>query len=83
MRMSSLRFRALSSLFVTFTMLSLHAHAQQQSGTQSFQFMNHELPVDQRVNDLIGRMTLEEKVADARSRPRYPAPWRPQIRLVE
>ena len=44
MRMSYLRFRALSSLFVALTMLPLHAHAQQQTGTQSFQFMNPALP---------------------------------------
>ncbi len=66
MRMSYLRFRALSSLFLAFTTLALHAHAQQQSSTQSFQFMNPALPVDQRVNDLIGRMTLEEKVSQMR-----------------
>ncbi len=66
MRMSYLRFRALSSLFLAFTTLALHAHAQRQSSTQSFQFMNPAFPVDQRVNDLIGRMTLEEKVSQMR-----------------
>ena len=66
MRMSYLRFRALSSLFVAFAILPLHVQAQQQSGTQPFQFMNTSLPIDQRVNDLIGRMTLEEKVSQMR-----------------
>ena len=66
MRMSYLRFRALSSLFVAFTMLPLHVQAQQQSDAQTFQFMNPALPIDQRVDDLIGRMTLEEKVSQMR-----------------
>jgi beta-glucosidase len=65
--MSYLPLRALSSLFVAFTMLPLHAYAQQQSAAaQSFKFMNTALPVDQRVDDLIGRMTLEEKVSQMR-----------------
>jgi beta-glucosidase len=58
--------RALSSLFVAFIMIPLYAHAQQQSGAQSLKFMNDALPVDQRVGDLIGRMTLEEKVSQMR-----------------
>jgi hypothetical protein len=66
MRMSYLCFRAPSSLVVAFTTLSLPAKAPQQSGTQSFQFMNPALPIDPRVNDLIGRMTLEEKVSQMR-----------------
>jgi beta-glucosidase len=66
MRMSCVCFRALSSLFVASTLLSLPAPAQQQSGTQSSPFMNPALPIDQRVSDLIGRMTLEEKVSQMR-----------------
>ena len=66
MRKSYLRFQALSSLLVVFAMLPLHGRAQQQSGAQSFQFINPALPVDQRVDDLIGRMTLEEKVSQMR-----------------
>jgi beta-glucosidase len=65
MRMSCLP-RALSSLFVVFTMLPQHLHAQQQSGAQAFKFTNTALPIDQRVDDLIGRMTLEEKVSQMR-----------------
>ena len=30
---------------------------------KSFPMWNHQLPVEQRVNDLVGRLTLEEKVA--------------------
>jgi beta-glucosidase len=36
---------------------------QQQAGAQSRPYMNPALPVAQRVKDLIGRMTLEEKVS--------------------
>ncbi len=65
MRMSYLRLRALPSLFVAFTML-LHVQAQQPSNAQSFHFMNTSLAIDRRVDDLIGRMTLEEKVSQMR-----------------
>jgi beta-glucosidase len=63
--MSYLCFRALSSLFVAL-IVPLQVHAQQQSGAESFKFMNPTLPIDQRVDDLIGRMTLEEKVSQMR-----------------
>src|SRR3982075_829743 len=66
MRKSCLHFRALSSLFVLSIMLPQHAHTQQPAGTQSFQFINTSLPIDRRVDDLIGRMTLEEKVSQMR-----------------
>ena len=52
--------RAVFRLFVTATLLSLSLHAQQPD-VQSLPYMNPALPVEQRVNDLIGRMTLEEK----------------------
>ena len=42
----------LAVLFCTFQMAG-----------QSFPFQNPDLPIDQRVNDLVGRMTLEEKVS--------------------
>ena len=42
------------------------AHAQQQAAGQSLPYLNSALPVDQRVKDLIGRMTLEEKVQQMR-----------------
>jgi beta-glucosidase len=66
MRMSYHRFRALPILFVALTVLPLQADAQQQPDTQSFKFMNTALPIDLRVGDLIGRMTLEEKVSQMR-----------------
>jgi beta-glucosidase len=47
-------------------MLPLVIDAQQQPGASSFQFMNPSLAIDQRVDDLIGRMTLEEKVSQMR-----------------
>jgi beta-glucosidase len=74
--MSYLPFRPLSTLLVVFTLLTLqlHGHRQQQSGTESFQFMNTALPINQRVDDLIGRMTLEEKVSQMRDHPRDRAP---------
>ena len=42
------------------------APAQQQAADQTLPYMNPALPVDQRVKDLIGRMTLEEKVSQMR-----------------
>ena len=42
--------------------------------------MNPALPVAKRVNDLIGRMTLEEKVSQMRDHaPRHPAAWRAEV----
>jgi beta-glucosidase len=38
----------------------------QQPAAETFQFMNASLPTDQRVDDLIRRMTLEEKVSQMR-----------------
>jgi beta-glucosidase len=66
MRMFHRCLSALLSLLFVFIMLPLGLHAQQQSGTPSFQFMNTSLPINQRVDDLIGRMTLEEKVSQMR-----------------
>src|SRR5271170_4484618 len=65
MRMYYLPFRSLSSLLVAFAILTLQLQGQQ-PGTQSFRFMNTTLPIDQRVDDLVGRMTLEEKVSQMR-----------------
>jgi beta-glucosidase len=66
MRMFPRCFRALSGFLFASTMLPLGIHAQQQPGAPSFRFMNPSLPIDQRVDDLIGRMTLEEKVSQMR-----------------
>ncbi len=60
------RIRALLSIVIGFAVLALMAPqmgAQQPAGTQSLPYMNPSLPVAQRVKDLIGRMTLEEKVS--------------------
>jgi beta-glucosidase len=48
-------------------MLLPHCVQCQQEASGSVPFMNPELPVDQRVNDLVGRMTLEEKVSQMRN----------------
>ena len=58
--------KALSGLVLVATALPLHAQAKPQSDAKSSKFMNTALPIDQRVNDLIGRMTLEEKVSQMR-----------------
>jgi beta-glucosidase len=65
MRMFHRCLRALSILFVL-VILPLSLRAQPQSDHPSFQFMNPSLPINQRVDDLIGRMTLEEKVSQMR-----------------
>lgn len=64
--MSDLRTRLFSTsfLFVVFLSLSFPAHTQE--AAPSAPYMNPALPVEQRVDDLIGRMTLEEKVAQMR-----------------
>jgi beta-glucosidase len=53
-------------LLAVFALLPIRAEAQQTSGAQSFPWMNPSLPVDQRVDDLISQMTLEEKVSQMR-----------------
>ena len=56
--------RVLSGIFVLVSLLPLHA--QQQPDPAKLPYMNPALPIDQRVDDLIGRMTLEEKVSQMR-----------------
>ena len=60
--MSSFRAPLMNGLLTMFAglALTLPVHAQQEG------YMNPALPLEQRVNDLIGRMTLEEKVAEMR-----------------
>ena len=63
------RIRLLFAHVVCFAVLSLVGlpiHAQEKANTESFPFMNPSLPTDQRIKDLIGRMTLEEKVQQMR-----------------
>jgi len=64
--MSDLRARLCSGLFIFAAVPSLCLPAQGQEAPASPPYMNAALPLDQRVDDLIGRMTLEEKVAQMR-----------------
>jgi beta-glucosidase len=57
--------RIFPCLYVAFLLLSLPLHSQQ-APPSTLPYMNPALPVDQRVDDLIGRMTLEEKVEQMR-----------------
>ena len=77
------RTRTLSRVVVFFSLIALAAstaHAQQPGAGQALPYMNPALPVDQRVKDLIGRMTLEEKgSADAGPRAGHTAAWRTEV----
>jgi len=64
--MSDLRACLCSGLFIFAAVPSLCLPAQGQEAPASPPYMNAALPLDQRVDDLIGRMTLEEKVAQMR-----------------
>jgi beta-glucosidase len=67
--MSRLRVHALFSflaLLAAFALLPLSAQAQQPAAAQVFPYMNPALPLEQRVDDLVGRMTLKEKVSQMR-----------------
>lgn len=46
-----------SVIFLLLAILSCSAHA------QTYKFLNPDLPIEERVDDLVGRMTLEEKVS--------------------
>ena len=58
--------RALSSLFLAATIVPLHAQPPQPAGIPTYKYMDPALPINERVDDLIGRMTLEEKVSQMR-----------------
>jgi len=58
--------RALSTTFILAVLLFLSFPAHSQQAPANAAYMNPALPVDQRVDDLIGRMTLDEKVAQMR-----------------
>jgi beta-glucosidase len=67
--MSRLYTRALCSFFgllAAIALLPFSAQAQQQPAAQTFTYMDPALPLEQRLEDLIGRMTLEEKVLQMR-----------------
>ena len=53
-------------LVVALAFAPFPADAQQQAATQALPYMNPALPLEQRVDDLISRMTLEEKVSQMR-----------------
>ncbi|HEY6447957.1 MAG TPA: glycoside hydrolase family 3 C-terminal domain-containing protein [Acidobacteriaceae bacterium] len=48
------------------TLLSAAAHSQQTSAPQNKPWLNPDLPLNQRVDDLLSQMTLEEKVSQMR-----------------
>ena len=64
--MSVLRARLFSTLLTFVVVSSLLIAAHGQDAVANAPYMNPALAVDQRVDDLIGRMTLEEKVAQMR-----------------
>ena len=65
--MINLHARVLWSVFAV-SLLSMSHLWGQQSAAGPLPFMNPALPVDQRVDDLIGRMTVEEKASQMRDR---------------
>src|SRR6201996_5415414 len=58
--------RSLPAVFAALILFAPCARAQQKTDTSALPYTNPALPVDQRVDDLIGRMTLEEKVQQMR-----------------
>jgi beta-glucosidase len=60
--MPRLRVKTILPLLLAFLIVPLRLTGQQPAPT-ALPFTNPALPIDQRVDDLIGRMTLEEKVA--------------------
>jgi len=64
--MSHRHARVLSRLAAVLILLPLYAHGQQRQNLSALPYLNPALPIDQRVDDLIGRMTLEEKVQQMR-----------------
>lgn len=64
--MSKLCERLACSLGLMFGLLVTSSLSAQQASTAQPPYMNSALPLEQRVDDLIGRMTLEEKVSQMR-----------------
>ena len=75
-----MKMKMLISVFALLTVLLVNGQTQ---GPQ-LPFRNTSLPTDQRVADLLGRMTLEEKVAQMMDKtPCYRTPRNPCLQLVE
>ncbi|HTY85552.1 MAG TPA: glycoside hydrolase family 3 C-terminal domain-containing protein [Silvibacterium sp.] len=67
--MARLRVPSVSSFLLflaAMALVPLPAHTQQETTTPALPYMNPTLPLEQRVDDLISRMTLEEKVSQMR-----------------
>jgi len=64
--MSHFRPAFLSFFVVFFTLTLATAQTQQQAGAQAAPYMDPSVPLEKRVDDLISRMTLEEKVSQMR-----------------
>jgi beta-glucosidase len=64
--MSDLRARLFGTFFLFAVVFSLSFPAHAQQAPANAPYLNPALPIEQRVDDLIGRMTLEEKVAQMR-----------------
>ena len=56
-----------SILYVVFMLIAVLSCSQSTS-KYKYSFLNPDLPISQRVNDLVGRMTLQEKVSQMQSR---------------
>ncbi len=53
--------------FAVFLVLNISSYAEKKSVTDMPDYKNSDMPVEQRVNDLLSKMTLEEKVAQTLS----------------
>ena len=54
---------ALSCITFMFLFILLSCHREKEAVTYKFPFLNPSLSTEERVNDLVGRMTLEEKIS--------------------
>jgi beta-glucosidase len=76
--MPEFRFRSFASLLLTLPMAIFSSFAQTAAPSTTPPYLNPALPVTERVDDLVGRMTLEEKasqlVNQARAIPRLQVP---------
>ena len=68
--MSGLRARLSSSFFIIAVVLSLSFPARSQEAPATAPYKNPAVPLEQRVDDLIGRMTLDEKSRRCATTPR-------------